>query len=210
MLEKLPEAVGHLLRHTRAGLEKIALNQGGLRAGLRLIEVSSLAFGDHMPIPQRYTADGEGISPPLAWKGVPQGTASLVLIVEDADSPTPQPLVHAIAVDLPAGGEGALPEGALRSAGHDGHSGLHEGRNSYFMAGWLAPDPPPGHGSHRYVFQLFALGPGAAFTGKPGRDELLDALRERGLAGGCLTGTYARPDGSIDSAQPAPALPLRT
>lgn len=197
MLEKLPEAVGHALRHTRAGLDKIAFNHSGLRAGLGALGLSSLAFADHMPIPERYTADGDGLSPPLSWQGVPGNAASLVLIVEDADSPTPQPLVHAIAVDLPPDAQGALAEGALRSAGHEGQPDVHEGRNSYFMAGWLPPDPPPGHGSHRYAFQLFALGPGEPFSGTPGRDTVMQAVRERGLAAGCLIGTYARPDGSI-------------
>ena len=207
MLEKLPEAVGHALRHARAGLDKIAFNNSGLRAGLGALTVSSLAFADHMPIPERYTADGEGISPPLAWSGVPDGATSLVLIVEDADSPTPQPLVHAIAVDLPADADGALSEASLHSAGHEGQPGVHEGRNSYLMAGWLPPDPPPGHGSHRYAFQLFALGPGEPFSGRPGRDEVMEAVRTRGLAGGCLIGTYARPDGSIQGMAPEQAAP---
>lgn len=208
MLENLPDIVGHALRHRRAGLDKTASNQSGLRVGMAAITVTSLAFADHMPIPARYTADGEGLSPPLQWTGVPAGAASLVLIVEDADAPTPQPLVHAIAVDLePA--DGALAEGALKSAGHDGQ-GVHEGRNSYLMAGWLPPDPPPGHGSHRYLFQLFALRPHDTFTGTPGRDEVMAAVRASGLASGCLTGTYARPDGSIptDAAvQAAPGMP---
>jgi Raf kinase inhibitor-like YbhB/YbcL family protein len=161
MLENLPDAVGHVLRHVRAGLDKTAANQSGLRAGMGAINVSSLAFADHMPIPERYTADGEGVSPPLQWTGVPSGAASVVLIVEDADAPTPMPLVHAIAVDLPPG-DGGLAEGALSSAGNEGEEQVHEGRNSYLMTGWLPPDPPPGHGSHRYVFQVFALAGGDA------------------------------------------------
>ncbi|AEG92588.1 YbhB/YbcL family Raf kinase inhibitor-like protein [Ramlibacter tataouinensis] len=204
MLEKLPGAVGHVLRHRRAGLDKIAFHHSGLRAGLAAIQVSSLAFADHMPIPARYTADGEGLSPPLQWQGVPAGTASLVLIVEDADAPTPQPLVHAIVVDL-APEDGALAEGALQSADHEGTADVHEGRNSYFRAGWLPPDPPPGHGSHRYAFQLFALGPGAPFSGTPGRDAVMDEVRARALASGLLIGTYARPDGSIKAGEGAKA-----
>jgi len=204
MLEKLPDALGHALLHVRAGLDKVAFNQSGLRSGMGTLQVSSLAFADHMPIPERYTADGEGVSPPLQWSGVPANAASVVLIVEDADAPTPQPLVHAIAVDLPPG-EGSLPEGALKSAGHQGQDGVHEGRNSYLMAGWLPPDPPPGHGSHRYVFQLFALGAGEAFDGTPGRDAVLDAVRERGLASGWLVGTYARPDGTVKAGDEAGA-----
>lgn len=206
MLENLPDALGHALRHVRAGLDKIAFNHAGLRSGMAAISISSLAFADHMPIPERYTADGEGVSPPLSWSGIPANAHSLVLIVEDADAPTPAPLVHAIAVDLPAA-DGAFAEGALSSSGHEGNEDVHEGRNSYLMSGWLPPDPPPGHGSHRYAFQLFALGPGDAFDGIPGRDEVMDAVRERGLASGCLIGTYARPDGSIkdESASPATA-----
>ena len=202
MLEKLPDVFGHALRHVRAGLDEIAFNHAGLRSGMAAIKVSSLAFADHMPIPARYTADGEGVSPPLQWHGVPENAASLVLIVEDADAPMPQPLVHGIVVDLPPG-DGALAEGALKSADHEGQPDVHEGRNSYLTAGWLPPDPPPGHGSHRYAFQLFALGPGQPFEGTPGRDAVMEAVRERGLASGCLIGTYARPDGTIKADEEA-------
>lgn len=205
MLEKLPDAVGHALRHQRAGLDKLAFNRIDLRAGTNAIQVRSLAFADHGPIPLHYTADAEGLSPPLQWTGVPQAARALVLIVEDADAPTPLPLVHAIVVDLPAG-DGAIAEGALDSPHHAGN-GLHAGRNSYLRAGWLPPDPPPGHGVHRYAFQLFALADGPPFGGTPGRDAVLDAIRARGLASGCLIGTYERPDGSerVERRTPATA-----
>ena len=199
MLEKLPEVLGLALRDVRAGLDQIAFNNVGLRSGMGALQVGSLAFADHAPIPARYTADGEGVSPPLYWSGVPANAVSLVLLVEDADSPTPQPLVHAIAVDLPPA-DGSLQEGAITASGEQSEL-VHEGRNSYLMAGWLPPDPPPGHGLHRYAFQLFALGPGAAFQGTPGRDEVLAAVRERGLSSGCLVGTYQRADGSIQSGE---------
>jgi phosphatidylethanolamine-binding protein (PEBP) family uncharacterized protein len=131
----------------------------------------------------------------LQWIGVPPSAASLVLIVEDADAPTPQPLVHAIVVGLD-GADAALAEGALPSDDNPG-SGLRVGRNSYLQAAWLPPDPPPGHGVHRYAFQLFALATGASFDGTPGRDAVLAAIKEHGLASGCLIGTYERPDASI-------------
>ncbi len=207
MLEKLPDALGHALRGQRAGLDKIAFQAVDLRAGMASIAVASLAFADHAPIPAQYTADGRGISPPLHWTGVPAGIASLVLIVEDADAPTPQPLVHAIVVDLEPL-DGALAEGALASSDHTG-TGLHAGRNSFLQASWLPPDPPPGHGVHRYAFQLFALAPGASFDGTPGREAVLEAVREHGMASGCLIGTYERPDTSIrtpaDAGATAPA-----
>lgn len=198
MLENLPDALGHALRGRRAGLDKLAFNMSGLRSGMAAIEVSSIAFADHMPLPARYTADGEGISPPLQWRGVPAEAASVVLIVEDADAPTPRPLVHAIAVDLPPS-QGALAEGALNSDAAEGQ--VHVGRNSYLMSGWLPPDPPPGHGAHRYAFQVFALLPGEAFSGTPGRDAVMEAVRDRAVASGCLIGTYERPDASIPLAQ---------
>ena len=195
MLEKLPDLVGQVLRGQRAGLDKTAFHAIDLRAGMAAIRVGSLAFADHAPIPERYTADGDGDSPPLHWSGVPEAAASVAVIVEDADSPTPQPLVHAIVVGLSAG-DGGLAEAALPSRDHDG-SGLRVGRNSYLQAAWLPPDPPPGHGVHRYVFQVFALEAGASFDGEPGRDALLEAIRDHGLASGCLVGTYERPDTSI-------------
>jgi Raf kinase inhibitor-like YbhB/YbcL family protein len=198
VLEKLPDVVGHALRGQRAGLDKIAFHAVDLRAGMAQITVSSLAFVDHAPIPARYTADGPGLSPPLQWIGVPADAASLVLIVEDADAPMPQPLVHAIVVDLEAG-DGALAEGALPSDDREG-IGLHVGRNSVLRATWLPPDPPPGHGVHRYAFQVFALVAGAAFDGTPGREAVLAAVQAHGLASGCLIGTYERPDGSIPAA----------
>jgi len=198
MLENLPDALGHALRGRRAGLDKLAFNMSGLRAGMAAIEVSSIAFADHAPIPARYTADGEGLSPPLGWRGVPAAAASLVLIVEDADAPTPRPLVHAIAVDILAA-EDALAEGALN--GSPGEGQVHVGRNSYLMSGWLPPDPPPGHGAHRYAFQVFALLPGEVFSGKPGREAVMAAVRDRALASGCLIGTYERPDASIPLVQ---------
>jgi len=202
MLEKLPDAVGHALRDQRAGLDKIAFNQVDLRQGAGALTVASLSFTDHGPLPVDCTADGAGRSPPLQWTGVPPQASEVVVIVEDADAPTPQPLVHAIVVGLPPG-DGALQLGALDSPGHDGEADVATGRNSYLQARWLPPDPPPGHGTHRYVFQVFALEAGAAIGGTPGRGAVLDAIRERGLAGGYVVGTYARPDGSVPADAPA-------
>jgi Raf kinase inhibitor-like YbhB/YbcL family protein len=208
MLEKLPDAVGHALRNIRAGLDHIAFNLIDLRTGTASITVSSLAFHDHGPIPSRYTADGEGMSPPLSWSGIPAQAESLLLLVEDADAPTPHPLVHAIVAGI-APEDGALPEGGIdpeqarpteAGAGESSHGPdvhLRIGRNSYLQTGWLPPDPPPGHGVHRYAFQVFALGPGDDLPATPGRDAVLDAIRNRGIASGYMIGTFERPDGSI-------------
>ena len=199
MLEKLPDSLGHALRHQRAGLEKTVFQRMPLRNGQGAIEVRSLAFVDHAPIPTRYTADGAGSSPPLQWSGVPPAARSMVLIVEDADAPMPSPLVHAIAVNLP-GGDGALAEGALDRE-NDSEAELELGRNSFLGTGWLPPDPPPGHGPHRYVFQLFALADGPVFEGHPGREVVTDRLAASAIASGCLVGTYERHDTTIKTAE---------
>jgi len=203
MLEKLPDVIGHALQGVRAGLDNIVFNALGMREGMATIAVTSMAFVDHAPIPARYTADGEGVSPPLQWTDLPSGTAALVLIVEDADSPTPNPLVHAIVVGLPPE-SGSLAEAAIPSPDNDG-AGLHVGRNSALQAMWLPPDPPPGHGEHRYAFQVFALGESPEFSDTPGREEVFEALRASAIASGLLIGTCERPDGSIKIEESAPA-----
>jgi Raf kinase inhibitor-like YbhB/YbcL family protein len=191
MLEKLPESLGHALQGQRAGLDKILFNKVDLRNGMGKLQLSSLAFADHAPLPARYTADGEAISPPLHWQGVPDIAAMLVLIVEDADSPTPEPLVHAVAVDIDPRRNGLL-EGELRHhPERDGHT-PNLGRNSLLKQAWLPPDPPPGHGLHRYAFQLFALSSGEAFSNAPGRHELAAAVEARAIVSGLLIGTYER------------------
>ncbi|HEY0749002.1 MAG TPA: YbhB/YbcL family Raf kinase inhibitor-like protein [Steroidobacteraceae bacterium] len=190
MLEKLPEGLGHALVNQRAGMEKIVYNQlHGKRETARL-DVSSTAFGFNGRLPTRYTADGEGMSPPLAWNDCPADAASLAIIVEDADSPTPHPLVHAIVVDIPIQ-DRSIPEGALNSQGPES-AGLEVGSNSFFEHGWLPPDPPPGHGEHRYVFQVFALPAGASFSKAVGRREFINMVLDRAVAAGCLIGIYER------------------
>ena len=205
MLENLPDFVGHALRDQRAGLDQIAFHRLPLRGGQGAITVASLAFADHAPLPEICTADGDGLSPPLHWTGVPEAATSVVLIVEDADSPTPHPLVHAIAIGL-APEDGSLRQGALDSD-DDAPAQARLGRNSYLQHGWLPPDPPPGHGAHRYAFQVFALAEGEALPEAPGRDALMQALERRAIASGLLIGTYERHDTTVDAAAPQGMAP---
>jgi Raf kinase inhibitor-like YbhB/YbcL family protein len=203
MLEKLPDFVGHALHDQRAGLDQLAFNRLPLRNGQGAIAVTSLAFVDHGPLPALYTADGEGASPPLQWTGVPASATSVVLIVEDADSPTPHPLVHAIAVALPVD-DGTLRQGALNDDA-DAPADARLGRNSYLQHGWLPPDPPPGHGKHRYAFQVFALSGAATLPETPGRDALMEALAKDAIASGMIVGTYERHDTTVSAGEAADA-----
>lgn len=190
MLQKIPKAVGHALHKIRAGAEDLAIAHTELTGTHATIEISSPAFSYNERMPSAYTADGRGISPPLHWDGVPEDAQSLVLLIEDADSPTPKPLVHATAWNLPAA-DGSLPEGALggEAAGSEIET---TGRTSFLMDHYLPPDPPSGHGPHRYVFQIFALDTQLNFDKEPGRKALLDAIRGHVLAKGLHIGVYER------------------
>lgn len=190
MLEKIPAPVGHVLRGLRAGHDRVTSERPRLSAPKTLL-LESPAFEDGGAIPRRYTADGEKLSPPLTWRGPAQGARSLVLIVEDPDAPSLDPLVHLLAWDLPPG-DGDVPEGLFRSPHHDG---LDEtlGRNGFLQAAYLPPDPPPGHGPHDYVFQLFALDHRLDFTRAPGLKAVTAAMEGHVLAMGVLTGSYERP-----------------
>lgn len=183
MLQYLPKAVGTLLQNVRAGDEKLLIHAEELDAPMA-IKVASPAFADAQQIPRRYTADGEGLSPPLRWSGTPPGTQCVALVIEDADAPTWQPLVHLLAPCLPA--EGELQEGALSRVNATG-------LNSFLMHGYVPPDPPPAHGVHRYAFELFAL---AESPDKPdlyGRGDLIHWMRGKVLGKGYLIGIYERP-----------------
>ena len=203
MLEKLPSAIGHVLSNVRAGAGKLTITDTELTGDNAIIEVTSPAFAYGEPIPSRYTADGEGLSPPLEWRCVPTDAETVVMLMEDADSPTPKPLVHAIVWDVP-GVDASLPEGALSTrvalATESGESAVGRwqrvedsmGRNSYLDADYLPPDPPPGHGPHRYVFQVFALDRRLSFDSPPGRAAVIEAMRDHVIAKGLLIGSYER------------------
>ena len=85
--------------------------------------LSSPAFQQNEHIPSKYTCEGEEVSPPLAWEGVPKGAKSLVLIIDDPDAPDPKApkmvWVHWVAYNIPPDTKG-LPENA-------GKAGLPQG-----------------------------------------------------------------------------------
>jgi Raf kinase inhibitor-like YbhB/YbcL family protein len=191
MLEHVPHWLGELMRPLRAGAEKLCIAQPELGGDFGPIELGSPAFADGSRLPPRFTADGEGVSPPLVWGQLPAGTCCLALIVEDPDAPTPEPFVHALVWGINSYVH-ALDEGAIRPDGSGQDNGSDTGINSLFFEGWLPPDPPTGHGDHNYAFQLFALS-GIDFPGTtPGRSALVRAMSGKVLGAGLLTGVYSR------------------
>ena len=205
MLEHIPAWLGKAMSGLRAGSDKLAIVQLG--ESFATLDLTSPAFAAGARLPERFTADGEGVSPPLTWGTPPEGTSALVLIVEDADAPAPQPLVHAIIWGLEADA-GHLAEGAIAADGEGDADSRDVGRNSYLREGWLPPDPPSGHGEHRYAFQVFAIGAGAGEVGAtPGRSAVIEAITGHVLAAGLLIGTYSReeeaPVGPVGLASPA-------
>ena len=191
MLEKLPHVIGQVLKGKGPGLDKTVYYGESIDGAPESITVTSAAFADGAAIPARFTEDGEKISPPVAWQGVPRDAASLVLVIEDADSPTPAPIVHALVFDLPPI-DGELAEGALKSPGGEGE--VHAlGKNTFLKKGYLPPDPPPGGGAHRYLFQVYALDQVHHLSEGAGRSAVKDALQGHVLARGCMLGTYERP-----------------
>ena len=190
MLEHVPRRMGHAMAGIRAGADKAVFNAPDFASAPVTIRVTSAAFEYGGPLPIRCTDDGAGVSPPLAWTNIPANTGALVLLIEDTDSPTPQPLVHTVAWDLP-GQDGGLPEGGLPSTTSPGGN-IAMGRNSFFKAQYLAPDPPPGHGPHRYYVQLFAVREPLELDGHPELHTVVNAMTGRVTARGLLIGTYER------------------
>jgi len=185
MLQHVPAPIGRALSHVRAGQAALAVNRPAFADLPALIKVSSPEFGPDASLSARHTADGEGRSPSLSWRA-DMPAVSVVLIVEDADSPSRQPIVHAIAWKLP-------PAGSLDPSDLHRHGPIAVGTNTYGRLGWLPPDPPTGHGPHAYVFQLFALDQELHFPEPPGRTALIEAMQGHVVATGRLTGTYERP-----------------
>jgi len=143
--------------------------------------LTSPAFEHEQPIPQKYTCEGEDLSPPLAWSGVPEGAVSLALVVEDPDAPSGT-FTHWLAwgIDPAAGG---LAEGEAAPV---------EGQNDFGSTGWRGPCPPPGHGPHRYFFRLVALDSELQLPAGAGKADLGPQLAAPTLAVAELVGTYER------------------
>ncbi|MCE5328466.1 MAG: YbhB/YbcL family Raf kinase inhibitor-like protein [Planctomycetaceae bacterium] len=155
------------------------------------IVVKSTAFENGQPIPRKYSQDGQNISPPLEWQGLPEGTKELALIVDDPDAPTPQPWVHWVMYKI-APGVKHLPEGVKAADKPPELHGALQGVNTSKNAGYDGPAPPKGHGVHHYHFKLYALDAPLNLPPRQTKEQLLTAMKGHVLGESELIGTYER------------------
>lgn len=155
------------------------------------MELTSTAFEPGGEIPARHTCEGENVAPALAWSGLPPGTRSLALVVDDPDAPDPaapqRTWVHWVLYDIP-------PETAGLPDGGGTPQGAFDGLNDWQRTGWDGPCPPIGR--HRYFFRLHALDTVLSDLGRPSRAQLEAAMRGHVLARAELVGTYRKRDGA--------------
>jgi hypothetical protein len=150
------------------------------------IKITSPAFEQEGLIPAQYTCDGEDVSPPLQWEGVPAGTESITLICDDPDAPMGT-FVHWVLYDLPADVR-ELPESMPADATLS--NGAKQGTSDFGRTGYGGPCPPGG--THRYFFKLYALDTATSLSPGATKAELLKAMEGHILAQGQLMGKYAR------------------
>ena len=155
------------------------------------VMLNSSAFEPNGPIPAKYTCEGEDVSPALTWSGVPSGTKSLALIVDDPDAPDPaapkMTWVHWVLYDVPPSAQG-LPE-AVRA--NSLPRGTREGLNDWKRTGYRGPCPPIGR--HRYFFKLYALDTDLGDLGEPTKAQLEEAMEGHILGEAQLVGRYQKP-----------------
>lgn len=151
------------------------------------ILVSSSAFVKEGFIPEKYTCDGDDISPPLKWTAPPPGTRSIALICEDPDAPVGT-WVHWVLYGLPPSAT-ELPEGVPGTETLP--NGARQGINDFRRVGYGGPCPPPGP-PHRYFFRLYASDIELDLPRRASKEDLLGSLEGHILAEGRLMGRYKR------------------
>jgi Raf kinase inhibitor-like YbhB/YbcL family protein len=181
--------IGRILRAVRAGERHAASNHAALLGVPEVISLKSEWFLNRkqMPLRSAGVGVGENISPPLSWNGVPAGTVELAIIMEDPDAPLPRPFVHMIAYRISPDKSGVAAGALAREA-----AGVAFGRSTAGAQGYMGPRPVPGHGPHRYSFQIFALSRSTAFSSAPKLKAFLDGISGTVIGRGILVGTYER------------------
>jgi hypothetical protein len=147
------------------------------------LELSSPAFTDGGPIPREYGYTNENVNPPLEVDGVPDGTESLALVMDDPDAVEPAGKVwdHWLVWNI---------DPSTRTIPENWNAvGAVEGQNDYGECGYGGPNPPDR--KHTYRFRLYALDERLDLDAGATKDELEALLTDRILADAELEGTYA-------------------
>jgi Raf kinase inhibitor-like YbhB/YbcL family protein len=150
------------------------------------IQLTSTTFEQGAMIPEKYTCDGEDISPPLNWSGIPDDTQRIALICDDPDAPMGT-WVHWVLFNIPADTTG-LPENIPSERVLE--NGAKHGINDFRKLSYGGPCPPGG--THRYFFKIYALNIEIGLEPGATKDELLKAMEGHILDEGQLMGRYAR------------------
>jgi Raf kinase inhibitor-like YbhB/YbcL family protein len=144
------------------------------------ITVSSPAFGEGQPIPQRFSCRGDNVSPPLAWAGTPGSTQEIALVMDDPDAPRgtyTHWIIFGLSRETSELGGGMIPAGAKQA------------ENSAGQAEYTGPCPPSG--THHYRFTVYALDEPLSLPDGAGTEDALTEIGEQAIARGRLTGTFA-------------------
>jgi len=145
---------------------------------LKELIVKSSVFENNNFIPAKYTCDGEDVNPPLEISAIPEGTRSMVLIVDDPDCPT-ETWDHWIVWNIP-------PSDRIEENTAPGIEGL----NSFRKHSYGGPCPPSG--THRYFFKVYALDTKLTLNTNSRKKDVEKAMKGHELAKGELVGLYRR------------------
>jgi hypothetical protein len=153
------------------------------------MRIKSGAFSPEGKIPERYTCQGENISPEISWEGAPEKTQTFALILDDSDAPAGA-WVHWVVYNIPGAARGLPPHvPATERLEND----AVQGRNSFRKIGYGGPCPPQGHGPHRYFFRLYALDARLNLKPGAGKEEVMSAMNGHILGEAGLMGRFERP-----------------
>lgn len=145
---------------------------------MKELEVTSTAFQNNANVPEKYSCDGENVNPPLHIENIPDGTRTLVLIVDDPDAPGGS-WVHWVVFDIP-------PASLIEENSVPGTEGTGSSqKNSY-----SGPCPPSG--THRYFFKVYALDSDLGLGSGATKADVEKAMQNHILARGELVGLYSR------------------
>jgi len=145
---------------------------------MKELTITSSVFGNNGFIPAKYTCDGADVNPPLKIQGIPEGTQSLVLIIDDPDAPMGT-WDHWVVWNIPP----------VEKIDEDSVPGI-EGPNSSNKRSYGGPCPPSG--THRYFFKVYALDTKLDLKPNSRKKDVERGIKGHILAKGEIVGLYRR------------------